>query len=269
MLKIRFIQLGITFAFLITLSGCTVTHQGMITAPQSSSPNDDIVVVDKVFGYSRANYIFGLGGWHSQGLANQSMKNLMLSVDLNEGHFLENLTYDMRTDWTFFPLFLKREALISADLVQSASKRKVAYSDEYMEFTEIPISSKNDNNFFKINEKVGIYKGHSFSIEYAKVVAFGLSRLGLVKVNEFGRYRVQFYGMRKNVFRLNWEKDEVVMFSSGESTHLKVGYVDFHRLDNAKVKVIVYNPLTKRYLVRTSNNTILKVKETSFDLKEE
>ena len=265
MLKKRLTQLGIIVSFSALLFSCVAYHEGMITAPQNSMIDEDVVFVDKVFGYSRAIYVFGIGGWHTQGLANQSMKNLMLSVDLNDGHYLDNLTYDIKTDKTFFPLFMKKEALISADLVQKESSGKVVYSDKYMKLIENPTSRRNDG-YFKRNSTVVIYNGTSIfnnNLPHYKVVAIRKRRLGLISPNSLNRFVVKFYS-KADAFLIDWSKNDAIKVNSGQKVKLRDDIVAFNRLESPIVEVLGYNPHTEIFIVEASNKRILKVKHTTF-----
>lgn len=256
---------GISLVLLAIIVSCRVTHNGMITAPQSAAVNEDITYVDKVFGYSRVVYVFGIGGWNSHGLANQSMKNLRLSVDLNDGHYLENVTYDIRTDWTFFPFYVKKEALVSADLVKKESEHKVSYSDDYTNFMDNPKTNRKDSVFDR-NEMVLITEVPS-SIKYAKVVAFRKKRIGIAMPNSQNRYSVRF--VRKFVlYKIKWEKNEAFPFSCDEQVILREDIVQFHNLKNAKAEVKGYNPAIGKCIVKASNGKFLRLKTHQLSVPE-
>lgn len=151
--------------FVLLFTSCAV-HYGTVNGTMIPSSEKGIVYKDKVYGYASCEYIFLIGGMGKQGLAEQALSNLQMSVELQDGEYLDNFTINHKKFY-FAPLFIRHEVLVSADKIQSMDSFPVRYDSTYNQHVTF---SKSGELPFTCNEKVYFYKNSNYANPTANII---------------------------------------------------------------------------------------------------
>jgi len=114
-------------AFYIGLNACA-THTGMITSTHPSIPEKKYAYEDIAVGYSKATYLFGIGGLDQAVLINEAKRNALANYQLKSNQILANTTLDIKTTW-ILP-YKKVEAVVVADVIQLGEDYDISYASK-------------------------------------------------------------------------------------------------------------------------------------------
>ena len=103
---------------LITLNSCVSTFDGSFYSP-SFSVKDNFRIVSTIEGQAQAEYIFGLGGFFTDGLVNEAKRKMYSSYALQPNQNITNITVDSRVTSFIIPiLFQSKRVTVSADVIE-------------------------------------------------------------------------------------------------------------------------------------------------------
>lgn len=94
----------------------------------------------KAKGEAKAQYLFGLGGWFSDGLVEDARVNLIANTPLKEGQFLSNYAVDVRTG--YYWIYIKRSVTVTADIVRDVTVNEKLYSPSYFTINDTVAAAK-------------------------------------------------------------------------------------------------------------------------------
>ena len=159
---------------ILIVSSCAIHNGNITTFDNTNTTSKDFK--DIAIGYSKANYLLGVGGLKQKSLIYDAKRKLN-SYKLEPGQSFSNLVLDTRT--TNFLLFQRREAFVYADVVQTDTAQTVNYSENFRLYN--PIQQEKQ---LTLNEDVIYY--HKNQIHKAKVIRLNSNAAKLFRVTPNG-----------------------------------------------------------------------------------
>lgn len=105
-----------SIALVLLLSGCSL-HSGYMTNSASLSSSNFSYVKTNLKGYSKAVYVFGIGGLDHDALVDEAKRNLLDTTPLKDNQALVNITLSWKSSFVI-PLVITRRCTITADIVE-------------------------------------------------------------------------------------------------------------------------------------------------------
>ncbi|WP_462280032.1 DUF6567 family protein [Salinivirga cyanobacteriivorans] len=184
------------FLILPFLLASCASHHGNINNTHTQT-DENHTYVDLAVGYSKATYVFGIGGLNKDMLFAEAYRNMRMSYPLEPNQTLENLVVNSKR--TRVGPVLKHEVITIADVVAWDNNLQIDYSDRYLnQFSKNKILSTND---FKLNDQVlmldqkEIYSVRIVSLSDKNAVVFYIDKEG------------DFQLKKLNLSKLYWGED--------------------------------------------------------------
>lgn len=181
------------------LSSCAY-HFGTVTSLSVSGQDKNIEYRDVAMGYSKASYLFGIGGLGKDALTNEAKRNMYLSYPLRNGENFENLTLDHKV-FLFGP-YVRHEAIVIADVVRRDSGNHISYNSNYINFLASNVKRKQHG--ISLNEQVAYYKNRIYE---AKVLRLNRRKVTIFYVNKRGAITVK--NVRYDYIFKGYDLDEI------------------------------------------------------------
>ena len=134
----------------LCLSSCAY-HNGIINYNLSFNP-ENIAVIKTVYGTSKVEYIFGIGGINPNRLILDAKRNLLLNANLQKNQALTNVIVDNKYFY-FIPFYSKHTVYMSADVIEylpTIEKQKGINIDTIVSTTTVK-KNNNDNPQSAVN----------------------------------------------------------------------------------------------------------------------
>lgn len=208
------------FVFALLLLNSCAFHRGMITASTNLPNKGTYKYVDVATGYSKAIYIFGIGGLNRDALINEAKRNLYFSYPLQKGQSFENLTLDIKTVLVW--PYCKVAVIAIADVLERDSSFQITYSKNYSDLlikSDIPTVHN-----LSLNETVVFYDNDGkhlckvMKLNFGSVVIFYVKQSGAIRVREVGYERVIPIGMQSKI-----QDNSTDSYSANPANELKIG----------------------------------------------
>jgi hypothetical protein len=155
------------------------------TPPQILQAPKGSEYVDIAVGYSKATYFLDIGGMGKVTLINDAKRRLF-SFPLSAGQTFDNLTLDTKT--TFIGPYIKRQVILTADVVQKDTFSEFTFSDYYKDLTGT--KSVISREYLSVNEKIIYidnsrpYYGRVLNLEGERPVIYYIDGSGALKIGK-------------------------------------------------------------------------------------
>jgi len=188
------------------------------TPPQIFQAQKGSKYVDIAVGYSRATYLWDIGGLGKSALINDAKRSLF-SFPLEPGQTFDNVTLDTKT--TFIGPVTRRHVILIADVVQKDTVSAFDFSEYYKEL----IGSKYEKTkeHLSVNEKIICY--HNQRVYYGRVLNLDGNRPFVYFIDDLGTLKIRKKSWN-TIFKItNIETmQKVIGFALGEKVKAKVWF---------------------------------------------
>jgi len=188
------------------------SHHGNINNTHTRA-GENHTYVDLAVGYSKATYIFGIGGLSKDMLFAEAYRNMRMSYPLKPNQTLENLVVNSKHTWV--GPFLKHEVITIADVIAWDNDLHIVYADQYLnQFSRNKVLSTNE---FKLNDQLlmleqnKIYSVRVVSLSDKNAVVFYTDKGGDFQLKKI-RLSNLFWGEDANKQYNNFKVGDTVIF---------------------------------------------------------
>ena len=115
---IKLLKVSLIALFIASLSGCAAFHSGYITDSTALSQANFSYVDRQVQGYSRATYVFGIGGNARQALVDEAKEKMRLEEPLGDNQAYANITVNWKNSYIIFGIVMTVKCTVTADIVE-------------------------------------------------------------------------------------------------------------------------------------------------------